>query len=138
MGVTRQDFSHRFAVGSIEYRRPTIGGGFVRTKNAEVALVRIQLQHIADVLALDARRLGVNAARLRHLHSVGAEVRQAQVAEQQAAVGVRVGAHAPLAFGGQLRQLRIKRAVGVEQCGELRCVHPITMTSSRYVPAASA
>ena len=39
-----------------------------------------------------------------HVDGIVAEVGQAQVAEQQAAVGVRVGAHAPLALRGQLGQ----------------------------------
>ena len=50
-----------------------------------------------------------------HLDGVVAEVGQLELAQQQAAVGVRVGAHAPLARGRQRGQLRAQRAVLVEQ-----------------------
>jgi hypothetical protein len=43
------------------------------------------------------------------------EVRHSQVAQQQAAIGVRIGAHAPLALRGQGRDVRVESAVGVEQ-----------------------
>ena len=47
----------------------------------------------------------VDGAGGRHLDGVVAEVGQPQVAEQQAAVGVRVGAHAAVALRGELGQL---------------------------------
>ena len=52
-----------------------------------------------------------DGAGLRHLDGVVAEVRHAQRFAQQAAVGVRIGAHAAGAFGGQRFQLRQQRAV---------------------------
>ena len=64
----------------------------------------LQLHHVAEEAAHDARRLGLDGAGLRHVDGVVAEVGQPQVAQQQAAVGVRVGAHAPLALRRQLGQ----------------------------------
>jgi len=50
----------------------------------------------------------------RHVHGVGTKVRELQVFQQHAAVGVRVGAHAPDSRGRQLRQLRDELARRVE------------------------
>ena len=57
----------------------------------------------------------VAAAGSRHRHRVVAEVRQVQVAQQQPAVGVRVGAHPPITAGRERLQLGTQRAVLVEQ-----------------------
>ena len=56
---------------------------------------------------------------------VVAEVGQAQVAQQQAAVGVRVGAHAALAARRQLRELGQQPALVVEQLLRPVALHPL-------------
>ena len=71
--------------------------------------------HVAQEGAQDAGGLRRAGAGPGHLHGVVAEVRQGEVLEEQAAVGVRVGAHAPVAPGRQGRQLRDEGAVGVEE-----------------------
>ena len=58
-----------------------------------------QFHHIAQEPAHLPRGLGNRRARRRDLDRIVAEVGQAQVAQQQAAVGVRVGAHAAGAVG---------------------------------------
>jgi hypothetical protein len=63
--------------------------------------------------------------RARARHGVVAEVGQAQVAQQQAAVGVRVGAHAALAFGRQRGQFRDEPPVLVEQFLGPVALHPV-------------
>ena len=94
---------------------PAIGVGFVRAEDAEVLGVQVQLHDVAQEFAQDARGLGVHSAGRRHVHGVVAEIGHLQILEQQAAVGVRVGAHAPLALGRQLGQLRHEFAGLVEQ-----------------------
>ena len=64
-------------------------------------------------------------ARLPHVHRVVAEIGQLQVLAQQAAVGVRVGAHAPRALRRQRPQLRHQPAIGVEQLLRLVAAHPV-------------
>ena len=59
------------------------------------------------------------------LDGVVAEVGQAQVAKQQAAVGVRVGAHAALPSGAQLGQLGPEPAGVVEQLLGPVALHPL-------------
>ena len=68
---------------------------------------------------------GRGRAGRRHLDRVVAEVRQSQIAQQQAAIGVRVGAHAPLAAGRQLGQLGTQPAVVVEQLFRPVALHPV-------------
>ena len=53
-----------------------------------------------------------------------AEIRHAQVAQQHAAVGVRIGAHPPVALRRQLGQFRHQPAVRIEQLLGLVALHP--------------
>ena len=50
-----------------------------------------------------------------HVHGVVAEIGQAQIAQQDAAVGVGIGAHAARAGGGQFGQFRFEAALVVEE-----------------------
>ena len=69
-----------------------------------------------EPVAQHARRLADRAARHRHVDRVVAEVRQAQVLEQQPAVGVRVGAHPQRRpSGASARMSSCSAAVLVEQ-----------------------
>ena len=52
------------------------------------------------------------------------EVRHSQIAQQNAAIGVRVGADPPLALGCQLGQFRHQPAVLIEQLLGLIAFHP--------------
>ena len=60
-------------------------------------------------------RLGDRRTRRRHVDAEVAEVRQSQILQQQAAVGVRVVAHPQLALRRQCGDLRVEPAVRVEQ-----------------------
>ena len=60
--------------------------------------------------------------RRRHVDRVLAEIRHPQVAEQDAAVGVGIGAHAPVARGRKFGQFRFQAPLLVEQL--LRPVAP--------------
>ena len=71
------------------------------------------------------RGLGGDGAGRRHLDGVVAEVGQAQVAEQQAAVGVRVGAHAAGAPGGEVGQLGLEPPAVVEELRGPVALHPL-------------
>ena len=52
------------------------------------------------------------------------EVWHAQVAQQNSAVGVRIGAHAPVALRRQLGQFRHESAILIEQLLGLVALHP--------------
>ena len=99
--VAWQDRGGGTPIRHLEHRVPPIRRRFVRAEHPEV--VRVLCDDVANELALNAGGLGVDGARLRHRHGVRAEVRQPQVAQQKAAVGVRIGTHAPLPCRRQCR-----------------------------------
>ena len=86
--------------------------------------VRIEFHHVADEIALDAGRLGHDRARLGQGDGVVAEVGHFEVAQEKAAVGMRVGAHAARAFGRQVRQFGAQAAGAVEEFRRLIAFHP--------------
>jgi hypothetical protein len=68
--------------------------------------------------------LGVNGARRRHVDRVKVKIRHAQVAQQNPAVGVRIGAHPPVALRRQIGQFRYQAAIIIEQLLGLVAFHP--------------
>ena len=117
------DLCRRATVRHLEHGAPAVRGRFVRAEHAKVG--GIELDHVADELALDARGFAFHGAGLRHVHRVIAKIRQAQVAQQEAAVGVRIGAHAALAFRGQFREFGTELAGLVEQLLRAIALHPL-------------
>ena len=92
----------RRPVGRLEHGVEPVGRRLVRAEQPEGR--RVGADHVAQELAEHPRRLARSVAGRSHLDRVVAEVRQAQVAQQQAAVGVRVGAHPPLAARAPARR----------------------------------
>jgi hypothetical protein len=105
MVVAGHDLRGRTAVGHLEHGVPAVRVGLVGAEHAEV--VGVALHHVADELPC-TRVASASPRPARHRDGIVAEVRHPQVAQQQAAVGVRVGAHAALAFGRQLGQFRLR------------------------------
>ena len=125
MVVVGIGFRHPGAVGDLEHVLPAVRVAFVGAEQAEVARFHVQLHHVAQEAAHHPGRLGGRRAGRRHLDRVVAEIRQPQIAQQQAAIGMRVGAHAPLAARRQLGQLRPQPAVVVEQFLRPVALHPV-------------
>ena len=63
--------------------------------------------HVAQKPAEHARVFRVDCAGLVNVDGVVAEIGQPQIAQQQAAVGVRIGAHASVADRRQRRELAV-------------------------------
>src|SRR4051812_21519324 len=84
-------------------------------KMRKIAPIGIELDHVAEELAQSASILVHPRAGARHGDGKVAKVGQPQVAQQDAAVGVRVGPHPPLALGGQ----RLK--IGEEPARLIKC-----------------
>ena len=76
---------------------------------------RLSRDHVAQEGAEHARRFAGRRARLLHVHGVIAEVGQRKLAKKQAAVRVRVGAHAAVAAWRQVDELGDEGAVLVEE-----------------------
>ena len=112
------------AVGDFEDRLQEIRDRLVGAEEAEIALLLIQPGHVAQEAAEHERVLTLNGAGGRHLHRVVVEVRHPQVSQQDAAVGVRVGAHPPVALRRQLGQLRNEPAILVEELLWPVALHP--------------
>ena len=111
-------------VGDFKNRAQEIRERLIGTEDTEITLILIQLGHVTQELTQHERILAVNGAGRRHIHRVVAEVRHAQVAQQNAAVGVRIGAHPPVALRRQLGQFRHQPAILIEQLLGLVAFHP--------------
>jgi hypothetical protein len=103
------------AVGRLENPAEPIGGGLVGAEHAEVARRLVCPHDVAQPGAEHPRRLARGRRRPLHAHGVAPVVRQLQVAQQKAAVRVRVGAHPALATRAQRAQLLAEAARLVEQ-----------------------
>ena len=68
---------------------------------------------------------GGYGARCGHVDSVIAVIRQPQFAQEQSAIGVRVGAHATCASRGKVRQLGAEPADVIEQLCRSVALHPL-------------
>ena len=99
------------AIGYFEDRAQEIRERFIGTEDPEIALILIELDHVTQKLTQHERILGVDGAGRRHFYRVDAEVRHSQVAQQNAAVRVGIGAHPPVALRGQLGQFRHEPAI---------------------------
>ena len=86
------------SVSDFKNRAQKIRDRLIGTEDTEITLFLIQLGHVTQELTQHQSILALDGARRRHIHRVGVEVRHAQVAQQNAAVGVRVGAHPPVAL----------------------------------------
>ena len=101
------------AVRDLEHGAQAVGCRLVRTHDAQVR--RVGAERIAQERAEHPRGLADARRRRGHRDGVVTEVGQLEIAQQRTAVGVRVGAHAPLTLGREGRQLRPERAILVKQ-----------------------
>ncbi len=100
-------------VGRVEHRLQPVRRGLVGPEDAEV--VGVEPNHLGEPRSQHPRRLGGRRTRRRHVDAEVPELRQPQIFEQQAAVGVGVVAHPQLALRRQRRDLRVESAVCIEQ-----------------------
>ena len=101
--ILGQQVGHPGLLAHLVDRLQAVGGGLVRAEDAEVR--HVVAHHVAQEFAQRPGVLVQHLAGLRHVHRVVAEVRQLQLLAQQAAVGVRIGAHAPPPGGRQRPEL---------------------------------
>ena len=96
MNVIGLDAFHPDALGHLEHGIEPVRGGLVRSHDAEIPRLRVELDDVAQEFSELARGLADRAAGAGHVDGILAEIRQLQLALQQAAIGVRIGAHAPM------------------------------------------
>ena len=92
-------------VGDFKNRAQEIRECLIGTEDPEIALILIQLGHVTQELTQHERILGGNRAGRRHIDRVEVKIRHAQIAQQNAAVGVRIGAHPPVALRAPARPI---------------------------------
>ena len=129
--VPRKGLRHPGAVGDLEHVLPAVRVVLVGTEEPEVPGLHVELHHVPEEFPHGPRRLGGDGAGGRHLHGIVAEIGQAQVTEEQAAIGVRVGAHAAAASRGQLGQLGPEPTGVAEQLLGLVALHPLFEEAAR-------
>src|SRR5581483_156546 len=104
--VGAEDFAHKRAFSGLEDTAGAIRFRLVRPENAEVFLGGISFDDVAQKRAKNARGFAGRRAGLSDLEGVITKIGDAQVLEENAAVGARIGAHAPVTFGGGGGQVR--------------------------------
>jgi hypothetical protein len=86
------------------------------------------LIELGDVAQESPQHLGVLAfdgAGRGHLDRMVVEVGHSQIVQQRAAIGMRIGAHSPVAGRRKCRQLRHQTAVVIEQFLGFVAAHPV-------------
>ena len=93
------------AIGDLERVLPAVRIVLVRTEQPEVARLHVQLHHVTQEGAHDPGGLGGDGPGGGHRDRVVPEVREPQISQEHAAIGVRVGAHAAGAHRREVGQL---------------------------------
>ena len=83
-------------IGDFEDGVQSIRERFIRSEDAKVALLAIQLDDVAKELAQHVRIRGFHRTRRRHIDGAFPEVRHDQVFQQQSAVCIRIRSHPTL------------------------------------------
>ena len=110
------------AVGRLEDGREAVGGRLVRAHQTEA--LRVPLDHVAQEGSEHTRRLAHARGGGRDVDRVGAKVGQLEVAQQEPAVGVRIGAHAPLAGWRERGELLAQGSGLIEELLRAVRAHP--------------
>ncbi len=84
----------------------------------------LRVHHVAEVLALDFGCFCYGCAGSWDRDGVVPEVGEAEIAEEEAAVGVGIGAHAEVAFGGEVGEFGEEPAGCVEEFFGAVALHP--------------
>ena len=113
--VVRRGRGVPLAIGHLKHGFEAVGERLVRTKDPEIPLLAVQLRHIAQEPPEHMRVADAADPRRGHVDRVVAEIRHPQVAQQNAAVGVRIRAHAAVALGRKFGQFRFQAALLVEE-----------------------
>ncbi len=113
--VVRHGRGVPLALGRLEQGSQTVGERLVRAEDPEVSLLLVQLRDVTQERSEHTRIADAARPGRRHGLGVVAEIRHPQVAQQHAAVGVRIGAHASLAPGRKFGQFGLEAALRVEE-----------------------
>ena len=113
--VVRHGRGVPLAFGHLKEGFQAVGERLVRAEDPEIALLTVELYHVTQERPEHMRVADAAHPRRGHVGRVVAEIRHAQVAQQHAAVGVGIGAHAAFARGCKVGQFRLQTALRVEE-----------------------
>ena len=112
--IGRKQLAVPVAVLLLKYFIQTVRHALIRSEDAEVLAVLIELENITDIAAKLDHILGLGLARL-HRNTVLAEIRKAQIFQQQSAVCMRVCTQTRIALWSQLSQFRNQTSCFIKQ-----------------------
>ena len=107
--VERIGLGHPGAIGGLEHVLPAVRVVLIRTEQAEVTRLHVQLHHVAEESTHEPRGLRCDGAGRRHRDGVVAEIWQAQISEEDAAIGVPRGRARPVRAGAGPRRQKALR-----------------------------
>ena len=111
-------------VGEFKNRAEKIRESLIGPEDTEITLILVQFGNVAQEATQHQCILSVNLAGRRNVHGVKMKIRHAQVAQQNAAVGVRIGAHPAVALRCQFSQFRHEPPILIEQLLGFIALHP--------------
>ena len=115
---------HPCAVGDFERILPAVRVVLVRAEKPEVSRLHVQRHDVTQVTPHDASQLRGDGTGGCHRDSVVGIGREPQIPEEQAAVRVRIGAHAAVAFGGGRGEFRPEPSFLCEEFVGPVALHP--------------
>ena len=122
VGVLRKHVGHPRLLARLVDGLQPVGGRLV---GPDAEARHVQLHDVAQELAERPRVFALHGAARRDVNRILAEVRQLQVLAQEAAVGVRVGAHAAGAARRELLQLQSRRPFWSNSSSRPIAAHPV-------------
>ena len=119
------DVRVKVAVGHFERAVEAVGHTFVRSERAEVFALFVEFEYVAHISAEFEHILRAYRAGSGDVDSIFFEIGQAQIAQEFAAVCVRVRADPVIAFGSEGAQFRFEPVIFVEQLVGLVAHEPV-------------
>ena len=102
-----------------------VGHRLVRPEHSKVPLFLIELCHVAQERPQHPGIANAFDARRRDVDCITLKIRHPQVTQQQATVGVGIGAHATIALRREFGKFRLEPAVLIEQFLRLVASQPL-------------
>ncbi|MBV6517661.1 MAG: hypothetical protein HCAMLNBO_00227 [Candidatus Brocadia fulgida] len=121
--ILRQHIRHPGLLAYLVDSLKPVRGGLVRAKYAEAR--HVVFHHVAQVLAEGLGILVFHRAAGGNVYRIVAKIRQLEFLAQEPAVGMRVGAHAPVPPGRQCLEFGYEPAVCIEQLFMPVAAHPV-------------
>ena len=126
MVVRVEMFGVPVAVLHVKNMVQPVGVGLIRPEDAEILRVVVQLEDVTHELAELGHVLPVPCAvLLSDVEGIVAEIRHTQIAQQLAAVAVRIGSDTVLSGRRERRQLRQEMSLFIEQLLRMVTVKPV-------------